>query len=134
MEYFASELPDELMQDGSVSLTVEMQLMHYLELYDLLFESSLGPYFRLMYNCVRQIEFLEADDNEREVYSKILRAQLSSAEVKLLMFNCSTNWGMDFKWWVEKHELLKHLPKDDQRRNPSLASEYDHLRSRGGAI
>ena len=127
LEYFASELPNELADDHSPYAPKEVQIDQYLQLYDLLFEGSLGPYFRLMYNCIRQIETSGAEEAEKESYSKILRAQLSSSEVKLLLFNCSTHWGEEFRQWVEDHKLLKHLPHEYRRRNPSLTSNFKHL-------
>lgn len=127
LEYFASELLDELDGNMGVQAPVGVQIQQYLQLYDLLCEPSLGPYFRLMYNCMRQIELSNATSEEKELYSKILRAQLSSPEVKLLLFNCSTHWGADFKPIVEKYRLLKHLPSDYKSRNPSLVSKFSHL-------
>lgn len=127
LEYFASELPDELSDDLTPFALEALQISQYLQLYDLLFEPSLGPYFRLMYNCVRQIETSSASEVEKESYSKILRAQMSSPEVKLLLFNCSTHWGEDFAPWVEKYKLLKHLPRDYKSKNPSLTSKFFHL-------
>lgn len=127
LEYFASELPDELSDDLTPYADEAIQVKQYLQLYDLIFEPSLGPYFRLMYNCVRQIENSGASKEEMEAYSKILRAQMSSPEVKLLLFNGSTHWGADFKPWIEKYKLLKHLPSDFIRKNPSLTSHFAHL-------
>jgi hypothetical protein len=127
LEYFASELPDELGEDLQPYAHSVIQIEQYLQLYDLLFEPSLGPYFRLMYNCVRQIENSGAPEEDKEAYSKILRAQMSSPEVKLLLFNGATHWGADFRPWIEKYKLLKHLPSDYRRKNPSLISHFDHL-------
>lgn len=128
LEYFASELPDELGDDFEIYAQSHIQIEQYLQLYNLMFESSLGPYFRLMYNCIRQIENSDASDEEKEAYSKILRAQMSSPEVKLLLFNGATHWGKDFRPWIEKYRLLKHLPQDYRRKNPALVSLFDHLR------
>jgi len=127
LEYFASELPDELGEDLQPYAHSVIQIEQYLQLYDLLFEPSLGPYFRLMYNCVRQIENSGAPEEDKETYSKILRAQMSSPEVKLLLFNGATHWGADFRQWIEKYKLLKHLPSDYRRKNPSLISNFNHL-------
>ena len=48
------------------------------------FEAELGPYFRLIYNILRHIEYakfsadLVQDDKLKLVYSKILRSHLNS--------------------------------------------------------
>lgn len=130
LDYFASELPDEITEDLSEVRSIEFQIEQYLALYDVLFEPSLGPYFRLMYNCIRQIDTSSATEIEKESYSKIFRAQLSSSEVKILLFNCATHWGVEFKPWVERYKLLKHLPRDYRLKNPTLASDYVHLKIR----
>lgn len=127
LEYFASELPDELDKNLEPYEDSCSQINKYLELYDIIFEPSLGPYFRLMYNCVRQIENSGAPEEDKEAYSKILRAQMSSPEVKLLLFNGATHLGADFRPWIEKYKLLKHLPSDYRRKNPSLISNFKHL-------
>jgi hypothetical protein len=127
LEYFASELPDELGEDLQPYAHNAIQIEQYLQLYNLLFEPSLGPYFRLMYNCVRQIENSGAPEEDKEAYSKILRAQMSSPEVKLLLFNGVTKWGADFRPWIEKYKLLKHLPSNYQKKNPTLISHFNHL-------
>lgn len=127
LEYFASELPNELGEGLQPNAHNAIQIEQYLQLYDILFEPSLGPYFRLMYNCVRQIENSGAPEKDKEAYSKILRAQMSSPEVKLLLFNGVTHWGADFRPWIEKYKLLKHLPSDYRKMNPSLTSHFNHL-------
>ena len=45
----------------------------------------------------------------KKFYAKTLRAQLSSQEVVLLMYNCLFDYGKDMKPLVEKYTLLKHL-------------------------
>jgi|GEM_PF-1624750 len=128
--------------------TLDYQREKYLADYEAHFEGNLGPYFRLLYNTMRHIEKAELtydnhgnfdpveNENLQQKYSKIVRAYLSSAEIKLLMFNCATHLGEDFHPWVTKYQLLKHIRPDDAKCNPEMVrsfgpdafgSRYKHL-------
>lgn len=60
-------------------------------------------------------------------YSKILRAHLSSAEVKLLMYNCASVHGEGLKDWIEKYSMLRHIRRDDYTDNPELVAKYEKI-------
>jgi hypothetical protein len=137
LEYFASELEDEyamanlLDEDGEeytellpTGRDLAEQILSYEINYSILFESELGPYFRLLYHCIRHIEHSDLQEHEKQRYSKIVRAYLGPSELKLLFFNCLTEKGKDFKRWVEKYELLKHVGDDARSLNPSIESQY----------
>lgn len=117
--------------DFSETPNLDDKIVLYLDLYKKLFESDLGPYYRLLYNTIRHIEsfdYPEKDAAEIELiklkYSKIVRAYLGSAEVKLLAFNCASKHGKEFRPWVIKHQLLKHLNPADAENNPDLVKLY----------
>ncbi len=74
-------------------------------------QATLGHYFRLLYNIVKQIKRAEGID--KRFYTNLVRAQLSSAELKLIFYNCLSQWGSDkFKPLVEEFALLKTIPND----------------------
>lgn len=68
-----------------------------------------GHYFRSLYNIVKFID--RSDVNEKDVYTNLVRAQLSRDELLLLFYNCLSEEGSKFKPFVEKYRLLKHLDK-----------------------
>lgn len=85
-------------------------------------EASLGHYFRLLYNIVKFVDRTEGID--RHFYTNLVRAQLSSAELRLIFYNCLTPWGQDkFKPLVEKYALLKTLTKG-RPPSPNLYKRY----------
>jgi len=100
------------------------------------FEQDVSPYFRLLYNTFRPIEGAElafndeglfdasANEELQQKYAKIVRAYFSTAEIRLLMFNCASQLGSDFLPWVKKYQLLKHLRREDASLNPDLV--YAH--------
>jgi hypothetical protein len=72
-------------------------------------QAELGHYFRLLYNIVKQVKRTEGID--KRFYTNLVRAQLSSAELKLIFYNCLSPWGSEkFKPLVEEFALLKTIP------------------------
>ena len=76
-------------------------------------QNYLSVYFRNMYNAIKLIDqskFL--NDKEKSEYIKILRAQLSNAELYVLFFNVISRFGR--KWidgnLVEKYQLVQNIP------------------------
>ncbi|MFI8749603.1 putative phage abortive infection protein [Vreelandella lionensis] len=47
-----------------------------------------GHYFRGLYQILKFIDYSDLTKEEKESYSRILRAQLSTDELALLYFNC----------------------------------------------
>lgn len=65
----------------------------------------------MLYNIVKLVH--RTDGIDKRFYANIVRAQLSSAELMLLFYNCLSNWGSEkFKPFVEEFALLKTLPND----------------------
>jgi Putative phage abortive infection protein len=75
------------------------------------YQAQLGHYFRLLYNVVKLVKGKALSD--QRFYANLVRAQLSSAELKLLFYNCITRWGDEkFKPLVEEFALLKTIPEE----------------------
>lgn len=80
------------------------------ELFYINHEHEIGHYFRLLYNIVKLVKLTDGIDKKQ--YTNILRAQLSSYELKLLFYNCISSWGKEkFKPLVEEFALLKTIPR-----------------------
>jgi len=71
------------------------------------FEAELGAYFRLLYHVFRLVDN-SALENKQE-YTDLLRAEISSPELKLLAFNALTENGAKFMPLVRRYHLLKHM-------------------------
>lgn len=89
------------------------------------YETHVGHYFRTLYNLVRYVD--EHGGEQRESYARLIRAQLSSNELQLLLFNGLSEHGIEkFKPLIEKYTLLKHLKataenKDAREQYGSIA-------------
>ena len=76
-------------------------------------QNYLSVYFRNMYNAIKLIDSSSFfNDEEKMNYVKILRAQLSNAELYILFFNIISRFGK--KWvdnnYVTKYQLIQNLP------------------------
>ncbi len=76
-------------------------------------QNYLSVYFRNMYNAIKLIDNRELiSSEEKKDYVKILRAQLSNAELYILFFNIISRFGK--KWvdndYVTKYQLIQNLP------------------------
>ena len=86
------------------------------------YQAQLGHYFRLLYNVIKLVKGKALSD--QRFYANLVRAQLSSAELKLLFYNCVTRWGNEkFKPLVEEFALLKTVP-EDRVPSPALFRQY----------
>ena len=67
-----------------------------------------GHCFRTLYNIIKFIVNSEAEN--KQTYVNLVRAQLSSAELNLLFYNCLSEYGIEkFKPFVEQFGLLKNM-------------------------
>ena len=77
-------------------------------------QNYLSVYFRNMYNAIKLIDNCRLfSQKEKEEHIKILRAQLSNAELYILFFNVISRFG---KKWIEndyitKYQLIQNLPQ-----------------------
>lgn len=69
---------------------------------------ELGQYFRTLYNILKLIE-RSAPQDDKNTYSNLLRAQLSTYELLLLFYNCLSELGAKMRPLVKKFNMLKHM-------------------------
>lgn len=76
-------------------------------------QNYLSVYFRNMYNAIKHIDNSKLlSSKEKNDYVKILRSQLSNAELYILFFNVISRFGK--KWidndYITKYQLIQNLP------------------------
>lgn len=77
------------------------------------FEPQVGSIIRTLYTLVRWID--KNDDlstREKWDYIAIVRAQLSSPELRILFFNGYTEAGEPFTQYIDRYAILDNLPLD----------------------
>lgn len=73
-------------------------------------DGELAPYFRKLYHLFKFIAHGDLRWDEKVRYANIARASLNKDELLLLLLNCASEEGAEFKPLVEGLGLLKHLP------------------------
>lgn len=73
-------------------------------------QSDFSHYFRNLYTITKFIH--QSDNEDKQKYIDILRAQLSTHELLLLFYNGLSDYGnKKFKPLIEKYALLKNMPQ-----------------------
>lgn len=109
MEYLKDYPDTELLVDAIIArLDSEKRFILYRPN-----QNYLSVYFRNMYNAIKLIDNCGLiSSEEKKDYVKILRAQLSNAELYILFFNIISRFGK--KWvdndYVTKYQLIQNLP------------------------
>lgn len=79
-------------------------------------EAHIGHYYRTLYNIVRYVN--EYGGDQSRMYARLVRAQLSSNELQLLLYNGLSKYGKEkFKPLIEEYTLLKHLKKTEENED-----------------
>ncbi|MGZ0135380.1 putative phage abortive infection protein [Priestia megaterium] len=76
------------------------------------FESQLGHYFRNLYRIVKFVDESKFSKDEKRNYIGIIKAQLSSYELVILLYNGLSEYGEDFLPLMKKYNLLDNLNED----------------------
>ncbi len=88
------------------------------------FESTFGPYFRIVYTILRRIRDDKILSNKEKIqYANLLRSQLTSHELSLAGFNGLMPQANDFSQLITEFHMLKYLPPGMARR--ALEQLYD---------
>lgn len=86
---------------------------------------KIGHYFRHIYQIVKFIDLSSLSEEDKIIYSNILRAQLSSDEIMLLYINCLCYQRSDkFKKLVEKYCFFEHIYDADLKSMLEAMNEY----------
>ena len=78
-------------------------------------DGELAPYFRKLYHLFKFIAHSDLRWDDKVRYANIARASLNKDELLLLLLNCVSEKGTEFRPLVEGLGLLKHLPTSPER-------------------
>lgn len=86
-----------------------MMGFHFNELYHKR-QQDLGHYFRFLYSIFKYIYKGNIPDEQKYVFAKILRAQLSNYELLILFYNATSKYGANFEVYINEYQLFDNLP------------------------
>lgn len=79
----------------------------YLEIYSK--NLRIGAYFRILYRICDLIDNSVLEEQKKRDYIKIVRSQLTNAELLLIRYNAMLPDGERFQKYISKYNILKHL-------------------------
>jgi len=121
---FGDRFPIRHQALGRVELLQEMVNVYKENIYSRR-PSSLGPYFRLLYQTFDLVAKSPLSDQEKVTYGRIARGQISEGTVLLIALNGLTWRGRKFVDYIEEFGLLEHLsPSAVERYKGALLTAY----------
>jgi|GEM_PF-1511108 len=87
-------------------------------------QDELGPHFRTLFHIFKLIDSASFDLKSKFKYANIARSTLGRDQLFLLAVNCLSRPGQEFKPYVEKYGLLKHVAS-----NPSIPTIDERVAS-----
>lgn len=73
-------------------------------------QTLISSIYRTLYRIFDTVNYSLIDEDKKVGYIKIVRAQLSESEMFLLRYNAQTYYGRNFIEYINKYNLLKHIP------------------------
>ena len=116
----------------------EGKVPNFSEVYNQLYaqtHNDLGHYFRMLYTVIRSVD--ESEIENKKFYTNILRAQLSNAELHLILYNgLSEHGARRLKPLLESYEFFDNLPFSRvmyqealKEYQPSAFGENEHIKN-----
>lgn len=71
---------------------------------------DLGHYFRFLYNILRFLSETKIED--KKLYTRLIRAQLSNVELEILYYNALSTEGNNLIQYMQEFKLMDNLPPE----------------------
>lgn len=73
-------------------------------------QNTLSVHLRMLYLLVLLISKSGLEDDDKVEYAKLVRGQMSDAEMLLVRYNCRSHYGEKMQVYCNQYNLTKHLP------------------------
>lgn len=70
----------------------------------------LSVHFRMLYLLTSLVSTSGLETNDKVLYAKLIRGQLSESEMTMLRYNCHSEYGVKMQKYCNEFNLIKHLP------------------------
>lgn len=70
----------------------------------------LAVHFRMLYLLTSLVSTSGLEMNDKVLYAKLIRGQLSESEMTMLRYNCHSEYGVKMQKYCNEFNLIKHLP------------------------
>lgn len=106
-EVLRRDLQDEFLNTKNYQRNRERAKKEYLKIYAQ--NLRIGAYLRILYRICDLIDNSSLENDKKRDYIKIVRSQLTDAELLIIKYNGMTEGGKKFKHYINKYNILKHL-------------------------
>ena len=72
-------------------------------------QTELSVHLRMLYLLVNLISKSELEEEDKVQYAKLVRGQLSNAEMLIVRYNCRSHYGKKMQPYCNQYNLTKHL-------------------------
>lgn len=70
----------------------------------------LAVHFRMLYLLASLVSASDLNKDDKVLYAKLVRGQLSESEMTMLRYNCHSEYGEKMQKYCNEFNLIKHLP------------------------
>lgn len=98
----------EFEHEGKYKLRCESATDDYLEFYAD-HQTEMSVHLRTLYLLVRLISRSNLEEDDKVQYAKLVRGQMSNAEMLIVRYNCRSNYGEKMRNYCNQYNLTKHL-------------------------
>lgn len=94
--------------EGNIRGAINLYMLFYIK-----HRTKVAACFRTLYRIYDLLDNAELKENVKKNYLKIIRAQLTDSELFFIRYNGMTYYGDNFTKYINKYNILKHLPAFD---------------------
>lgn len=111
-DYWKRELQEKFCIQKSYQRNIRESVKLYMNFY-VKNRTKLAAVYRTLYRIYDLLDKSELEESVKKSYLKIIRAQLTDSELFFLRYNSGTDYGRNFIHYINKYNILKHLPAFD---------------------
>lgn len=94
--------------EGNIQEAIKLYMLFYIK-----HRTKVAACFRTLYRIFDLLDNAKLKENIKKNYLKIIRAQLTDSELFFIRYNGMTYYGNNFINYINKYNILKHLPTFD---------------------
>lgn len=94
--------------EGNIRGAINLYMLFYIK-----HRSKVAACFRTLYRIYDLLDSADLKEQVKKNYLKIIRAQLTDSELFFIRYNGMTYYGSNFINYINKYNVLKHLPAFD---------------------
>lgn len=98
----------EFEHEGKYKPRCESATDDYLEFYAV-HQTEMSVHLRTLYLLVRLISRSNLEEDDKVQYAKLVRGQMSNAEMLIVRYNCRSHYGEKMRAYCNQYNLTKHL-------------------------